>query len=39
MSEPKAGDVDRKIPKLRKFPFDTAFIERCKRREESVEEA
>lgn len=28
-----------KIPKLRKLPFETAIIERYKRREESVEEA
>jgi len=35
----KAGQVDLKIPKLRKLPFDTAIIERYKRREESVEEA
>lgn len=35
----KAGQMDLKIPKLRKLPFDTAIIERYKRREESVEEA
>ena len=35
----KAGEVDLKIPKLRKLPFETAIIERYKRREESVEEA
>ena len=35
----KAGEVDLKIPKLRTLPFDTAIIERYKRREESVEEA
>ena len=35
----KAGTVDLKIPKLRKLPFETAIIERYKRREESVEEA
>ena len=28
-----------KVPKLRKLPFETAIIERYKRREESVEEA
>ena len=31
--------MDLKIPKLRKLPFETAIIERYKRREESVEEA
>lgn len=35
----KAGTVDLSIPKLRKLPFETAIIERYKRREESVEEA
>lgn len=35
----KAGEVNLKIPKLRKLPFETAIIERYKRREESVEEA
>lgn len=35
----KAGEVSLKIPKLRKLPFETAIIERYKRREESVEEA
>jgi len=35
----KAGQVELKVPKLRKLPFDTAIIERYKRREESVEEA
>lgn len=35
----KAGEVDLKIPKLRKLPFETAIIERYRRREESVEEA
>lgn len=35
----KAGEVDLQVPKLRKLPFDTAIIERYKRREESVEEA
>ena len=34
-----AGTVNLKIPKLRKLPFETAIIERYKRREESVEEA
>ena len=27
------------MPKLRVLPFETAIVERCKRREESVEEA
>lgn len=35
----KAGDVHLKIPKLRTLPFETAIIERYKRREISVEEA
>lgn len=35
----KAGKVDLRIPKLRKLTFETAIIERYKRREESVEEA
>lgn len=35
----KAGEVTLKVPKLRKLPFETAIIERYKRREESVEEA
>ena len=35
----KAGEVDLKIPKLRKLPFETGIIERYRRREESVEEA
>lgn len=35
----KAGEVSLKVPKLRKLPFETAIIERYKRREESVEEA
>ena len=35
----KAGEVDLKMPKLRKIPFETAIIERYKRRESSVEEA
>ena len=34
----KAGQVELKVPKLRKLPFETAIIERYKRREESVEE-
>lgn len=35
----KAGDVDLKIPKLRTLTFETAIIERYRRRESSVEEA
>lgn len=34
----KAGDVSLKMPKLRKVTFETAIIERYKRREISVEE-
>ncbi len=34
-----SGRVELKIPKLRKLPFETAIIERYKRRETSVEEA
>jgi len=35
----KAGEVDLKMPKLRSLPFETAIIERYRRRESSVEEA
>ena len=35
----KAGEVSLKMPKLRKLPFETAIIERYRRREASVEEA
>ena len=35
----KAGDVQLNIPKLRYAKFETAIIERYKRRESSVEEA
>jgi transposase-like protein len=35
----KAGEVELKIPKLRMAKFETAIIERYKRRESSVEEA
>ena len=35
----KAGEVDLKVPKLRQTTFETAIIERYKRRESSVEEA
>ena len=34
-----AGTVQLKVPKLRHIPFDTAIIERYRRRESSVEEA
>ncbi len=34
-----AGRVELKVPKLRNLPFETAIIERYKRRETSVEEA
>jgi transposase-like protein len=37
--ETKAGEVTLKVPKLRRLPFETAIIERYKRREASVEEA
>ena len=35
----KAGEVRLKIPKLRQHTFETAIIERYRRRESSVEEA
>lgn len=35
----KAGEVDLKVPKLRRQTFETAIIERYKRRESSIEEA
>jgi transposase-like protein len=35
----KAGEVTLIVPKLRTLPFETAIIERYKRRESSVEEA
>ena len=35
----KAGMVNLKVPKLRKGAFETAIIERYRRRESSVEEA
>lgn len=35
----KAGEVTLRVPKLRTIPFETAIIERYKRRECSVEEA
>ncbi|RHX77508.1 IS256 family transposase [Leptospira yasudae] len=37
--ETKAGKVKLKVPKLRTIPFESAIIERYKRRESSVEEA
>jgi len=37
--ETKAGEVTLKVPKLRRLPFETAIIERYRRREASVEEA
>jgi len=35
----KAGEVELKVPKLRQATFETAIIERYRRRESSVEEA
>jgi putative transposase len=35
----KAGEVELQMPKLRNLPFETAIIERYRRRETSVEEA
>ena len=35
----RVGDVTLRMPKLRKLPFETAIIERYRRREVSVEEA
>ena len=35
----KAGEVNLKVPKLRQQTFETAIIERYRRRESSVEEA
>jgi len=37
--ETKAGQVQLKVPKLRSLSFETAIIERYRRRESSVEEA
>ena len=34
-----AGEVELKVPKLKGVPFETAIIERYRRRESSVEEA
>src|SRR5262245_24148641 len=35
----RVGEVELKVPKLRNLPFETAIIERYRRRETSVEEA
>jgi transposase-like protein len=35
----KAGEVELRVPKLRTLPFETAIIQRYRRRESSVEEA
>lgn len=35
----RVGEVDLKVPKLRKLPLESAIIERYRRREASVEEA
>jgi putative transposase len=37
--ETKAGKVTLKMPKLRQVPFETAIVERYRRRESSIEEA
>jgi putative transposase len=37
--ETKAGQVNLKVPRLKRLPFESAIIERYKRREASVEEA
>ena len=37
--ETKAGEVTLRVPKLRKLPFESAIIDRYRRRESSVEEA
>jgi transposase-like protein len=34
-----SGEVELRVPKLKGIPFETAIIERCRRRESSVEEA
>lgn len=39
MLQTQAGEVKLKMPKLRRQPFETAIIERYRRRECSVEEA
>ncbi|HKJ95006.1 MAG TPA: transposase, partial [Gammaproteobacteria bacterium] len=35
----RAGEVRLRMPKLRKLPFETAIVERYRRREASVEES
>jgi transposase-like protein len=35
----KAGEVSLQVPKLHRLPFETAIIERYRRRDASVEEA
>jgi transposase-like protein len=35
----RAGEIELRMPKLRRLPFETAIIERYRRRETSVEEA
>ena len=37
--ETRAGEVSLKMPKLRRVPFETAIIDRYRRKESSVEEA
>src|SRR6186713_6594 len=37
--ETKSGEVTLRVPKLRRMPFETAIIERYRRREASVEES
>lgn len=37
--ETKAGEVTLRVPKLRTLPFESAIIDRHRRRESSVEEA
>jgi len=37
--ETRVGEVKLEVPKLRKLPFETAIIERYRRREVSIEEA
>ena len=39
LPQTKAGEVTLKVPNLRTLPFETAIIERYRRRESSVEEA
>jgi transposase-like protein len=35
----RVGEVELKMPKLRRLPFETSIIERYRRRETSIEEA